>query len=212
MDLQDVSAVLAVLIALGTYVSTRMRDNAIHRADLVRQFTADFYASDAVVKLFVDIDYDRFVFVEDQEEWLGQEPEITLVRMLDLFNSVGHNWHRHVITLADVHGTTLGYAMLRAVDSPEVAKYLTFVQGWDSDHLGTGVPFEFFQLMANELKTVSAATRAVNVGRPAVLAGTSMGAVSRLRVRALALRRWLAQRVHGVRSHHVSRDGVRRQN
>lgn len=144
MDLQDIIGVLALLVAVGTYAATRLRDSAIRRADLVRQFTVDFYSSDAVVALFVDIDYERFKFVEDKEKWLGHQPEITLVRMLDLFNSVGHNWHRRVIKLADVHGTTLGYAMLRAMESPEVARYLQFVKKWDSDHLGTGVPFEFF--------------------------------------------------------------------
>lgn len=200
MDLQDVAALLALVIALGTYVSTRLRDSAIRRADLVRQFTADFYANDAVVSLFVDIDYDRFVFIEDEEEWLGHQPEITLVRMLDLFNSVGHNWHRHVIALADVHGTTLGYAMLRAVESPEVAKYLRFVKGWDSDHLGTGVPFEFFQLMANELGTVSAATRAANEGRPAVLPGAPLKSWGRFRIRLQALRRRLGSLAGSARS------------
>jgi hypothetical protein len=195
-----VSALLALVVALGTYVATRLRDSAIRRADLVRQFTADFYASDAVVALFVDIDYERFAFVEDKDKWLGHQPEITLVRMLDLFNSVGHNWHRHVIKLADVHGTTLGYAMLRASESPEVAKYLSFVKGWDSDHLGTGVPFEFFQLMANELATLSAATRAVNEGRPAVLPGTSMRAWGRFKIRVLRLRRWLSGFARGSQS------------
>jgi hypothetical protein len=189
VDLQDAAAIMAILVAMGTYVATRLRDSAIHRAELIRQYTADFYASDAVVELFVDIDYGRFKFVENKESWLGHPPEITLVRMLDLFNSVGHNWHRHVIKLADVHGTTLGYAMLRAIDSPEIAKYLAFVKTWDSDHLGTGVPFEFFQLMANELGTLSAATRDVNKGRPAVLPGTSMSVWGRLKIRVLSLRR-----------------------
>jgi hypothetical protein len=79
--------------------------------------------------------------------------------------------------------------MLRAIDSPEVAKYLAFVKRWDSDHLGTGVPFEFFQLMANELATLSAATREVNEGRPAVLPGASMSSWGRLKIWVLSLRR-----------------------
>jgi hypothetical protein len=75
VDLQSATAVVAIVVALGTYVATRLRDSAIHRAELVRQYTADFYASDAVVALFVDIDYDRFTFVEDEDTWLGHEPE-----------------------------------------------------------------------------------------------------------------------------------------
>lgn len=88
--------------------------------------------------------------------------------MLDLFNTVGHNWDRRVIKLGDVHGTTLGYAMLRAHESTEVRGYLNFVKRWDEDHLGTGVPFEFFQLMSNDLAILCAATRKLNAGRPAV--------------------------------------------
>jgi hypothetical protein len=181
---------LAVLVALGTYAATRLRDSAIRRADLVRQFTADFYANDDVVKLFVEMDYDRFTFVEDQKTWLGHKPEITLVRMLDLFNSVGHNWHRRVITLADVQGTTLGYAMLRASASPQVATYLSFVEGWDTEHRGTGVPFEFFRLMANELASVSR-QRKVGEGGPNEPPATSLRARDRFKFRLFStLRRF----------------------
>jgi hypothetical protein len=194
VDLQDVAAVGAIVVALVTYVATRIRDSAVHRADLVRQYTADFYASDAVVALFVEIDYERFRFVEDEETWLGREPEITLIRMLDLFNSVGHNWNRRVIKLADVHGTTLGYAMLRASESEEIGKYLSFVQGWDEAHLGTGVPFEFFQLMGRELAKVSAATRKRNAGRPAVLPAMTDRDWGRIATRGAMLRRRLGRR------------------
>lgn len=47
VDPRELTAVVAIAVALGTYVATRLRDSALHRAELVRQYTADFYASDA---------------------------------------------------------------------------------------------------------------------------------------------------------------------
>ena len=91
--------------------------------------------------------------------------------MLDLFNSLGVNWYRRVISTKDIQGTTIGYAMLRAFESPEMRKYLEFVHGHDQDHLGTGVPFEFCPaLWLASVYVASAATRSHNQGRPALLA------------------------------------------
>jgi hypothetical protein len=84
--------------------------------------------------------------------------------------------------------------MLRALESQEVAKYLAFVKAWDNDHLGTGVPFEFFQLMANDLSTLSAATREVNEGRPAVLLSTAIGQWGWFKVRVVSLRQRIQRR------------------
>ncbi|GAB3055741.1 hypothetical protein GCM10027053_15910 [Intrasporangium mesophilum] len=166
--LESLATASAVALALVTFIFSNRRDKAIRRADLVRAYTSDFYADQNVVKLFSDLDYDRFRF-DATDEWLGTGAESTLVRMLDIFNSLGHNARHGVIGLSDIHGTTIGYAVLRAYDSAEVVRYLEYVRQWDHEHLGTGVPFQFFQELAMELRTVSARTRRLNRLLPAVL-------------------------------------------
>jgi len=169
LSLENDLAIAALLVAVATYLGTSRRERAIRRAELIQTFTSEFYQSDEIYRLFADIDYDRFVFSEDRTNWLGAGPERAVVHMLDLFNSLGLNWCRGVISTTDVQGTTIGYAMLRAFESAEVRRYLQFVHGHDQDHLGTGVPFEFFQTLAADLEEASSRTRATNRGRPALL-------------------------------------------
>ena len=141
--------------------------------ELVQSSASEFYQVDEVYRLFADIDYDRFVFSQDRGSWLGAAPERAVVHMLDIFNSLGLNWYRRIISTRDIQGTTIGYAILRAFESVEMRKYLRFVHGHDQEHLGTGVPFEFFQMLASELQVASSRTRAKNVGRPALLDNAS---------------------------------------
>jgi hypothetical protein len=115
---------------------------------------------------------------------LGAAPERAVVHMLDLFNSLGLNWHRGVISTSDIQGTTIGYAMLRAFESKEMRRYLTFVHAHDDNHLGTGVPFEFFQTLAADLSRASARTRASNRGRPAILESSTRGRRLKRRLRS----------------------------
>jgi hypothetical protein len=163
-------AATAVAVALMTYVMTAKRDRDLRRSELVKSFTVDFYASNNVVQLFTDIDYNRFEFSPDEESWLGHQPEQTVVRMLDVFNSIGLSWRRGIVTLDDIHGTTLGYAIQRSVQCPGMRDYLTYVHNHDQSHLGTGVPFEFFQEIGLELQERSARCRARNAARPALVA------------------------------------------
>lgn len=169
--LESLATATAVVLALVTFLFSSRRDKAIRRADLVRAYTSDFYADEKVVELFSDLDYDRFRFTPT-DQWLGTSAESTLVRMLDIFNSLGHNARRGVINVSDIHGTTIGYAVLRAYDSPDVTRYLEYVRQWDHEHLGTGVPFQFFQELAIDLRAVSARTRRRNRLLPAVLEPT----------------------------------------
>jgi hypothetical protein len=161
---------LALLVALVTYVGTARREKSIRRAELIRNYTADFYAGTEVPRLFMEIDYDRIRFSSTDATWIGGEGEATMVRMLDLFNSIGHNYSRGVVELSDIHGTTLGYAVLRAHDSVDVRRYLEHVKAWDVEHLGTGVPFQYFQELGNALRLRSARVRARNQSMPAVIA------------------------------------------
>src|SRR3954454_12033151 len=131
MYLSDGAAVVAVVVAIATYIGTSRRERAIRRAELIQTYTTEFYWSDEIFDLFTDLDYDRFSFVENHETWLGAKPERAAVHMLGLFNSLGLNWCRGVVSARDIQGTTLGYAMLRARDSSEMRRYLEFVHGHD---------------------------------------------------------------------------------
>ena len=190
LSLDNDLAIAALLVAVVTYLATSRRERAIRRAELIQTFTAEFYESEEIYRLFADLDYDRFVFTPDPTTWLGADPERAVVHMLDLFNSLGHHWRQGIISTADVQGTTVGYAMLRAFESPEMRRYLTFVHGHDQDHLGTGVPFEYFQALAAELRDASARTRASNRGRPAVLEAPVRRRAVRHRLRSLTAH-WL---------------------
>jgi hypothetical protein len=159
-DLQGTAAVATLVAGLITYVRTSRREKSIRQADLVRAYTSEFYSDEALITLFTDIDYSRFSFTADEDTWLGQKPEQTVVRLLDLFNSVGHNWHRKVLALEDIHGTTLGYAILRAYNDAEMQRYVAYVDRWDADHLGTGVAFEYFRRIAVALDERSKKVRA----------------------------------------------------
>jgi hypothetical protein len=155
-------AAVAIVVSVIIYARTTVRERAVRRAELVRTYSTDLSQDQSLMDLFTDIDYERFRFVDSEDSWLGKRPEQDLVRLLDLFNSVGHNWQQKVVRLDDIHGTTLGYAILRAYEDEGVQAYLGHVAIWDADHLGTGVPFEFFQRLARALCERSASFRDAN--------------------------------------------------
>jgi hypothetical protein len=159
LSVEGVAAAAAVVVAAITYILTSRRTRALDRATLVRQYSTEFASDREVIQVFVDIDYERFRFDRAMASWLGEEPEITVVRMLDLFNSLGHSWSRGLIKLDDIHGTTLGYAILRAHHDPYIRKYIAYVDGHDFEHLGTGAAFEFFRLLAVQLDKKSSRIR-----------------------------------------------------
>jgi hypothetical protein len=167
LNLEGIATAIGVIVALLTYVRTARREKAIRQAELVRGYTRDLSMDPALVDLFTDIDYERFRFVADEATWLGRRPEQDVVRMLDLFNSAGHNWRRDILSLDDIHGTTLGYAILRAHQDPQVQRYLAHVDHWDAEHLGTGVAFENFRALAVALDERSREARAARI--PAVV-------------------------------------------
>ena len=139
------------MVAAVTHIVTSRYARAMDRASLVRQYSAEFAHDREVIKLFVDIDHEEFRFDPAMASWLGEQPEITVVRMLDLFNSLGHSWSRGLIKLADIHGTTLGYAIVRTHNDPYIRKYIAHVDGHSFEHVGTDAAFEFFRRLAVQL-------------------------------------------------------------
>lgn len=167
VSLEAVAASAAAVVAAVTYLHASFRQRAISRAALVYQFSTDLARDADVVNLFVEIDNDRFRFPGNEEVWLGAQPEIVMVRMLDLFNSVGHSWSRNIVKLDDIYGTTLGYAILRASRDPGVREYLEHVARHDHAHAGTGVPFKYFRDLAKALDRMRPAATGDDPGGPA---------------------------------------------
>jgi hypothetical protein len=121
LSLANAPGIATVLVAALTYLGTSRRDPAIRRrADLVETFNSEFHRSEDIYGLFADIELDRSVFPEGRTSWLSADPERTVVHLLDLFNSLGLNWYRGVISIKDIQGTTMGCAMLRAFESAEM--------------------------------------------------------------------------------------------
>jgi len=169
IDWNEVSALVAasgLVWGAMTYVQKSNRERAQRRGELVREYTRELSSDPALVQLFTDIDYGRLRFRRSQE-WLGAAPEQNLVRMLDLFNSLGLKWKHKAIRLEDVIGTTLGYAIVRAWQDRAVSAYLEHVTRWDELQRGTGYPFQFFKDLANALLADSLYARL----RPAATSG-----------------------------------------
>ncbi|MFI2709087.1 hypothetical protein ACH495_03000 [Micromonospora sp. NPDC018662] len=158
IPVHDLAASAAVVVAAGTYILTSRRSRALDRATLVRQYSNDFVHDSEALRLFIEIDYGRFRFDPATTAWLGGAPEIRLIRLLDLFNSLGHGWKRGLIGIDDIHGTTLGYAILRAHQDAYVRTYITYVDNHDINS-GTGAAFEFFRLLAVQLDRQARQTR-----------------------------------------------------
>ena len=159
---QAIAAALAVFVALVTFVLTRRRDNRLRRAELVQKYSAALSDSEVLFRQFCEIDNDHFAFENDEEwigkhpDWLDGEPERSLIRLLDLFNSVGHNVEHGVLKTKDLYGTTLWYAIVRALNDPGVRNYLQWVDQWDADHRGTGQAFLYFRRLRDDVERAGA--------------------------------------------------------
>ncbi len=165
--LEGGAAAVAVVIGVVTFIITTRRERLIRRAELVRQYTVDFHESPGVSQMFEDIEHRRLRF--DADAWLGKEPELTAVRMLDLFNSLGHNWRHGVLKLEDIDGTTLGRAALITSRSDAIRAYLATLPGQDGatgDGAGIPAPFEYFGRLAAALEERAGAS-----GRPRAMMG-----------------------------------------
>jgi hypothetical protein len=164
-SLEAVSTAAAAVIAIVAYVGSSRRDRSLHRAELVHAFSSEFAADDVLSDLFMDIDYGRFRFDADGAAgWLGHTGERNPIRLLDLFNSVGHNVSRGVLSIRDIQGTTLGYAIMRTYADEQITRYLDHVDRWDKSHRGTGAAFHYFRELAVELERHSRKSRRLVAG------------------------------------------------
>jgi hypothetical protein len=137
----------AIIVAALTYIGTKRREMRIRRAELVRAYTTEFYADPGVTALFMDIDYDRL----GNGHLAGSSRELSLIRLLDYFNAMGHNWKRGVLKLDDIFPTTLAYAALRTWENEAVRKYLLQIKKWDEERYAPGSGFRYFEQFAIEI-------------------------------------------------------------
>lgn len=119
----DLLTVLIIVVTLCIYWRFRSIERTMQKASFIRNYTMLFYEPD-VASMFFAIDYGRLVL---DKSLLGTDFEMRLVKLLDIFNSVGFNYAKGIIELNDIDETTLGYAIVRTYSNSEVQKYLKHV-------------------------------------------------------------------------------------
>ncbi|MFJ4204860.1 hypothetical protein ACIP2Y_35245 [Streptomyces sviceus] len=152
---QLIVAITAALITLITWALNSRSARRTRRSEFIRNCTNDFYENDNMTSLFMDIDYDRFKY---DESILGTDKELDLIRFLDYFNMVGHNWRRGVMPLSDILPTTIGYAVLRTWKNEEIRKYLRQIKVWDAERYSSSAGFLYFEELAIQLAWVCGRT------------------------------------------------------
>lgn len=151
---QVVLAAIAVVVTLFTFAVNRVHDRRIRRAELLRNYTNDFYSDKRITDLFMDVDHSRYSIGDDE---IGTDKELALIRLLDFLNILGYNWLRGVVRLRDIAPTTLGYAAVRLHADRGVVWYLTKVEGWDQERYVPGTGFGYFRELAVALASYPSA-------------------------------------------------------
>jgi hypothetical protein len=143
--LQAVAAWTAVIVALFTFAVNRVHDRRLRRAELLQNYTNDFYSDKRITDLFMDIDHARYRI---RDEDIGTDKELALIRLLDFLNILGYNWLRGVVRLRDIAPTTLGYAAVRLHADQGIVWYLTKIEDWDQERYVPGTGFGYFRELA----------------------------------------------------------------
>ncbi|MFV8320319.1 hypothetical protein [Mycobacterium sp. 23] len=150
MNPQAIVGIFAIAVTLSLFVLNIRRDKKIKKADLLRNYTNDFYDDKRITALFMAVDSKSFSFTSDQ---MGTDDELNLVRVLDFLNILGHNWREGVISLGDIAPTTLGYAAVQIHADDNVTQYLQDVEKSDEERYRAGNAFGYFRELAVALAT-----------------------------------------------------------
>ena len=145
-----VVGLLSLTATVLFFALNRHRDRQIHQAELLRNYTVDFYGDARILSVFAEIDADRYTISESD---VATPKEWELIRLLDFLNILGANWHRGVVSLRDVAPTTLGYAAVRVHANPTVIEYLEVLARSDSVRYPPGTAFGYFRELAAALST-----------------------------------------------------------
>lgn len=146
---QAVIALLVFLLAVFTFWSTRRRDRRLKEAELLRNYTNDFYGDPRMTSVFMQVDHGTYALGPTN---YGTDRELALIRLLDFLNVLGHNRRHGIVELADLAPTTLGYAAVRIYSDPVVRSYLAQITRWDQERYLAGTGFGYFRQLAEDLE------------------------------------------------------------
>jgi hypothetical protein len=104
----------------------------------------------------MEVDHGKYAFSPGD---YGTPKELALIRLLDFFNILGHNWQRGVVDIEDIAPTTLGYAAVRLHMNQDVTQYLRQIEVWDDERYVAGVGFGYFRELAVALANYPATSR-----------------------------------------------------
>ena len=156
MDYEAIFTGIAVVVSILIYGLGRRNERRLRQADLLRAYTNDFYQDPSVTAIFMAVDYERYLLTEEDYD---TEAELSLIRLLDFLNIVGHNWKRGVLDLTDIVPTTVGYAAVRVHRDPIVKKYLARTKRWDDELYNPDTGFRYFEQLAEALEETCAKGR-----------------------------------------------------
>lgn len=132
-----------LVTTLGWRTSFRLR-----RADFIRAYTNDFYASESMKALFLDIEHGRFGFSREDD---GTARELELAELLDYFNTIGMSLQQGLLKRKDLRRTTIGYAALVTWRDPCVVAFLQRTDASDAAKRAGVRAFWYFRQMGERL-------------------------------------------------------------
>jgi hypothetical protein len=148
IDIGDILTLAAIAISLLTYILTQRENSKINRATFLQGYIKQFYDDADMSRLFLKIDYEKFLFNEDV---LGTEEEIKIWKLLDLLNSISFHYFNKTIRKNDINMTTLGYVIIRTFQNEGITKYLCHVDKHTNTLEENLKAFGYFRIVAAEL-------------------------------------------------------------
>lgn len=151
MTPESVGALVALVALLWGVAVTSMgwrTDFRLRRADFIRAYTNDFYASSRMRALFLEIEHGRFAFSEEDD---GTARELELAELLDYFNTIGMSVQQGLLKRKDLRRTTIGYAALITWREPSVIAFLERTDASDAAKAAGVRAFWYFRQMGARL-------------------------------------------------------------
>lgn len=148
-------ALVALLVTLLSFIVNRVHERRINQAELLRNYTNDFYSDTHIPDLFMKLDADVDEDSDGERERyaitpqdIGTDNELALIRLLDFLNILGYNWFRRVVRLSDIAPTTLGYTAVRLYANPSIVSYLERIERLDQRNYLAGNGFGYYRELA----------------------------------------------------------------
>lgn len=122
-----VPAVSAILAAVGLFLNfyQSRRTNAQARATLVATCLKGFTDDEEIQRAFYAIEYSEFTYGSDFHK---SDREREIDKLLRHFANLALSWKGGLLTTEDIR--PVQYYVLRVMRSPEIAKYMKFMDSW----------------------------------------------------------------------------------